>query len=156
MKIMKIYALPVGTLFLLSAVSLLSSVSVGCANASGEPETEGPKGTETPYLGVVSGPDGEVSQIGYEDAPNSQEAGPPDGADTACNNAESCMDACRCAGQNTSNCQDICGETGDGDTGDGDGGDGDIEDLCEGITDPCALCACENLDDVTVCIDLCS
>lgn len=151
MKIMKIYALPIGTLFLLSAVSLLSSVSVGCANASGDPETDGPKGTEPGYVGVVSGPDGEVTHLGYENAPNSQENKPPDGADAACNSAESCMDACHCAGQNNKTCQDICGESGD--DGDGDGG---IDDYCAGLTDPCEMCVCDNLDDATTCLDICS
>ena len=155
MNSIKNYARPVGPLFLLSAASLLSLGALGCANASGSPETDGPKGTETPYLGIVSGPDGEVAQIGYQNAPNSEETEPPSGLDTNCNSAETCMDACRCAGQRPESCQDICGGVGDGD-GDIDGGDGDINDVCTGLTDPCAKCACDNIDNVSVCIDICS
>lgn len=150
MNSIKNYARPVGPLFLLSAASLLSLGALGCANASGSPETDGPKGTETPYLGIVSGPDGEVAQIGYQNAPNSQETAPPSGLDTSCNNAQSCLEACHCAGQRPDSCQDICSGVGDGD------GDGDIDDLCEGLTDRCAKCACENIDNVSVCLDICS
>lgn len=160
MKSMNNYARTVGPLVLLSAASLLCLGALGCANASGSPETDGPKGTETPYLGIVSGPDGEIAQIGYQNAPNSDETKPPSGLDNDCNDVGSCLEACHCAGQRPESCQVICNGVGDGDAGDGDGdidgGDGDINDVCTGLTDPCAKCACDNIDDVSVCLDICS
>jgi len=104
---------------------------VGCGGdgSSAPYEADGPDGTQTPRQGVVSGPADEHVALGYENAPSSPESGVKGNEVTE----------------------------GDND-GDGDGGDGDeIEDLCEDVTDPCAVCACENAGgDLTVCINACT
>ena len=125
--------------------SLTCLAMVACGGGSGDPEKEGPRGTEIPYRGVVSGPDGEVARVGVEDAPNSAESGVTEGNTSACNDADSCLELCACAGQGSSACAQLCGD----DDYEFDSG-GDAADICESFSDPCERCACENLSNPTV------
>lgn len=103
---------------------------MGCAESGGgEPETDGPDGVQPPGRGVVSGPDGEVVDLGYQDAPSSSQSG-----------VES---------------NELPTEDAGIDTG-SDTDSGGLGELCDDVPDACARCICENLDNASVCAGQCS
>lgn len=168
-----------------AAVAMASSIAAACGGGDGGPvEQSGPSGTEPPVRGLMGGPEGEFVRSGYEDGSNQQQQSPDptqNGSLLDCYDSSSCDEICSCLGVSGAVCDQYCsfdfddgdfdeddfGGDGDGDgddfggDGDGDSGDGDsavnedFGDACASLDDPCTRCACENIDDVTLCIDVC-